>query len=240
MPACMFSHTVVAAQNTFYSNLKMCVVSPEQEIWVMLQYLLLAVASKIFPGFPFSLYVLGFLQSRVSFLLCTDEKADVFHVAAREAGFWDFVNCYFISISGEEGSWAFLGLSCRIFVQSLVRALWAPPCGCWAQVQNWELISSPSPAHVGSSAASNVAGDEPGGRDHPEGPNRSKRGWDQEHNWRQATTHMQGVHPRTTAGVQNSCGTTGSGTGDPRLSWNGSLGHGQGCRKVQGGAGQGQ
>lgn len=98
MPTCMFSHTVVAAQNTFYSNLKLCVVSPEQEIQVRLQHLLLAVSSKIFPDFPFSLYILGFLQSKVSFLLCADEKVNVFHVVARKARFGDFVNCYFISV----------------------------------------------------------------------------------------------------------------------------------------------
>lgn len=109
----------------------------------------LAISSIIFPVLPFSLYILGSLQSRVIFLLYTDEKLDVLHLVAREARSGDFFKLLFyfcIRIRGQ------LGISrtfCGIFVRSLVRAVWAPSCRAWAQVQNWALImgSINSPQH---------------------------------------------------------------------------------------------
>ena len=49
-----------------------------------------AIPFVIFPGFPFSLYILGLLQSSVVLLLYIDEKMDVFHLVAREARYVDF------------------------------------------------------------------------------------------------------------------------------------------------------
>lgn len=97
--ACMhLPHTAVAVQSVFYSNLKLCFISPQQELQLLLRHL--DVSSTIFPlspwlytfcGFYKALFIIFYKALFFYFLpLHWLKKVDV-HLAARKVRFWIFL-----------------------------------------------------------------------------------------------------------------------------------------------------